>query len=109
MAAKEEAEEKLKQLQMLEQNLQQILMQKQAFQGQLIEVDSALAEIEKAKTSYKIIGNVMVEAKKDDLTKELKEKKESAELRITSLDKQEEKLREQAQKIQKEVLEKLKK
>jgi prefoldin beta subunit len=109
MAAKEEAEQKLKQLQMLEQNLQQILMQKQAFQGQLVEVDSALSEIDKANTTYKIIGNIMIESKKDDLKKDLQDRKESAELRITSLDKQEEKIREQAQKLQQEVLEKLKK
>lgn len=107
--SKEETEQKIKQLQIMEQNLQQILMQKQAFQGQLIEVDSALSEIDKASASYKIIGNIMLESKKDDLKKDLQQRKESAELRMASLEKQEEKIREQAQKLQKEVLEKLKK
>ena len=42
-------ENKIAQLQMIEQNIQNVLMQKQTFQSQLIEVENALEEIEKSK------------------------------------------------------------
>ena len=104
--AAQEAQESIKQLQMIEQGLQSILMQKQAFQAQLIEVESALSELDKAKTAYKIVGNIMVAAEKESLKTDLSSKKEMVEVRIKTLEKQEEKMREQAAKIQSEVLEK---
>lgn len=100
----EPSQEKVNQLQMIEQNLRSSLLQRQNFQSQLVEVESALAEIGKTKSAYKIVGNIMVASSKEDLQKELKEKKEVLYLRIKSLEKQEEKLREQASKIQSDVL-----
>lgn len=104
-----EIEERIRQLQLLEQNLQAFLMQKQTFQQQLIEIDSALEELKDAKQAYKIIGSVMVESKKEGLVNELTEKKEKTELRIKTMEKQEEKTRERAKELQKEVLGKIKK
>ena len=98
------AEEKLQKLQMLEQNLQQTNMQKQQFQSQLLEIDSALNELEKTDTAYKIVGNIMVGAKKDDLKKSLSEKKEMMELRVKTVEKQEDKLKEQSQGLRDEVM-----
>lgn len=109
MAAEEkETEEKLNQLQMIEQNMQSFLLQKQNIQVQIMEVESALAEMEKTDLVYKIIGNVMVAAKKDDLKKELQSKREVLNLRMSSVEKQEEKLREKASKMQSEVLKSMK-
>jgi prefoldin beta subunit len=102
-----ESEEKIMQLQLLEQNIQNFLMQKQQFQVQLSEVDSALENLKGATKSYKIIANIMVDAKKEELESELKQKKEVLELRIKNLEKQEEKIREKSQKLQKEVLGKM--
>ena len=99
--------EKLQQLQILEQNLQSFLMQKQQFQQQLIETESALSEIKDAEQSYKILGNVMVSANKDELTKELTSKKEETELRIKTLEKQEERLKEKAESLRKEAMEEI--
>lgn len=103
-----ETEQKIAQLQLMEQNLQSFLMQRQQFQSQLIEVESALKEIENSKESYKIIGNIMVNASKEDLKKELEEKKKILELRIKSVEKQEKGIKEKATKTQAEVLEKIK-
>jgi prefoldin beta subunit len=100
----EEMQEKIKQLQMLEQALQQLLMQKQQFQLQLMEVDSAIKELEGKEEAYKIVGSIMISSKKEDLDKELKEKKETLELRISSIDKQETETREKASTMQKEVI-----
>ncbi|MBW3000023.1 prefoldin subunit beta [Candidatus Woesearchaeota archaeon] len=102
-------EDKLGQLQLLEQNLQGFLMQKQNFQAQLLEVDSALSELETTDTAFKIVGNIMVASKKEELKKDLEKKKEMLELRIKSIEKQEETLREKAKKTQEEVLQEMKK
>lgn len=104
-----DAEQKISQLQLLEQNLQNLLLQRQQFQAQLTELDSALKELKEATQSYKIIGNIMVDSSKEDLEKDLTKKKEMIELRIKSLEKQEESIKEKQEKIQKEVLSKIKK
>ena len=109
MSENKEAQEKIQQLQLIEQNLQNFLVQKQSFQSQMLEVDSALNEIEKTDEAYKIVGNIMVASKKDELKKDLEAKKESTELRIKTIETQEEKLREKAEAMQKEVLESMKK
>lgn len=104
MAIPKEAEEKLQQLQLFEQNLQNFMMQKQALQMQLVEAESALEELKDASTAYRIIGNIMVKAEKEELTIELASKKETTELRIKAIEKQEAMLRERATKLQQEVL-----
>tara|TARA_Y100000310_G_C20558874_1_gene751998 strand:+ start:167 stop:499 length:333 start_codon:yes stop_codon:yes gene_type:complete len=103
-----ETEEKIGQLQLLEQNLQAFLVQKQQFQTQEIEVDSALSEIKDKKDAYKIIGNLMIKVNTTQLTDELSQKKESLSIRIKNLEKQEEKVREKLKTIQTEVLKKIK-
>ena len=62
-----ETEKKISQLQMMEQSMQGFLMQKQQFQGQLVEIESALKELEKSKEAYKIVGNIMVSSDKKEL------------------------------------------
>lgn len=103
-----ETEEKIQRMQLLEQNIQNLLMQKHQFQSQLVEVKSALEELESSETAYKIIGNIMVASKKEDLKKDLESKKEMVELRITTIEKQEEELKEKTKKLQSEVLEEMK-
>ncbi|MBC8495402.1 prefoldin subunit beta [archaeon] len=102
-------EEKIAELQAIEQNLQRFLTQKQQFQSQIIELESALKEIPDAKETHKIIGNIMVAVDKNKLENDLKEKKEMFELRLKSIEKQETSMREKADSIQKEVMEKMKK
>ncbi len=104
-----EAEAKLGQLQMLEQNLQSFLLQKRNFQTQLIEIESALSEIENTSSAYKIVGNIMVAADKETLKKDLGQKKEMLDLKIKTLEKQEGKLKEQVTSIQQDVMKNLKK
>lgn len=102
-------EEKIQELQMIEQNLQGFLAQKQAFQAQLMEAETALKELKNTEKAYKIVGNIMILADKKELEEELNSKKEIAELRIKTLERQEAKLRESASELQKEVLEEMNK
>ncbi len=109
MQISKETEEKIGQLQLMEQNLQNILIQKQAFQTQLFEVENALKELEKTKEeTYKIVGPIMVATNKKELKDDLQSKKEVIELRIKNLEKQEKKIKEEATQIQGEVMKKLK-
>ena len=101
-------EEKIQQLQLIEQGMQNFLVQKQQFQAQLVEIESALKELEGSKETFKIVGNIMVNANKEELSKDLKSKKEMLELRIRTLEKQEKQMKEKATAMQSEVMEKLK-
>ena len=105
----QEAEKKIVELQTLEQNLQLFALQKQKFQTSLNEIENALEDLKTAKgETFKIIGNVMVAVNRDQLVKELNEKKSVLELRIKNIENQEEKFKEKAEKLQSEVMEKLK-
>jgi len=102
-------DKKIQELQLLEQNLSQLLMQKQTFQSRLLENENALKEINETKgQSYKIIGNIMVAMEKEEIKKDLNSEKDILELRIKAIEKQENKLKERAQELQKEILKELK-
>ncbi|MGV8151655.1 MAG: prefoldin subunit beta [Candidatus Nanoarchaeia archaeon] len=104
-----ETQEKIKELQFYEQNLQNILMQKQAFQFELTETENALNEVSSSKDDiFKIVGSIMIKAEKSSVEKELKEKKELLALRMKSIEKQEKSLSENAEKLKQEVMKKLK-
>ena len=104
MTVSKEAQEGIQRLQMLEQNMQALNMQKQQFQAQLFEIEGALKEIDTAPTAYKIIAGVMIGVKKADLQKELKDKKDLLDLRVQTLEKQEKQLKEKAKSLQQDVM-----
>ena len=104
-----ESEQDIRELQLIEQNLSNLLMQKQNFQARLIENENALKEIDKTtKETYKILGTIIVAVDKGELQKEINEEKEIIKLRIKNIEKQENKLKEHAEELQKEVLKNLK-
>ena len=106
----EEQNQKIQQMQFLEQNLQSILMQKQAFQMDLSETVSALKEVDKSKDDvYKVIGQLMIKVSKDKIKEELKNKEKLLETRLDNLTKQEESLTEQANKLREEIISSIKK
>jgi prefoldin beta subunit len=97
-------ENEIRQLQIYEQNIQGFLAQKQQYQQQLLEVNSAITELEKTLESYKIVGNIMIKSNSKNLINELTEKKEMLNLRIKSLEKQENQIKEKSKKIKDKVL-----
>lgn len=102
-------EKKIQELQLMEHNLSNLSMQKQSFMSRLMENENALNEInETKKQAYKIIGSIMVAAEKEELEKELDSEKEILNLRIKSIEKQENKLKERTQELQKEIMKELK-
>ena len=98
-------EKNIRELQMLEQNLQNILLQKQAFQIELRETQAALKELEKSgEEVFKIIGQLMIKTDKKDMKEELLSKEKMMDLRIKSFEKQEHALSEKLEELQREIL-----
>lgn len=104
MEIPEEISKQIQDLQVYEQNLQALLMQKQAIQIELNEVSNALGELSKSSEEvYKIVGGIMVKSDKKTLVKELEEKKKLSEIRLQSLEKQEKSLEEKATGLREEI------
>ncbi len=102
---KMEANKKIQEMQFLEQNLQNLLLQKQAFQMELSETASALKEIENAgEEVFKIIGQLMVKTDKSKIKQELVEKEKILGLRKKSIEKQEEYLIKQLEEIRNKIV-----
>ncbi len=99
-------QERLLRLQQLQQTLQSILTQKQQLELELIEIDQALSELEKASDDaviYKSVGSLLVRSEKSKVTSDLKERKELTNMRITVLGRQEERLRSQIKELQEKL------
>ncbi len=100
-------EQKIQEIQMLEQNLQNLLFQKQAFQMESSETESALTAIESSgEEVFKIIGQLMVKTEKSKIKEELENKKKILELRIKTLENQETSLSKKLEELREEVMKK---
>lgn len=99
-------QEKIGELQLLEQNLQHLLHEKMQINERVNQIDASLKEIEKSKDDnvYKVIGNVMFSTDKKSLIAELKDESKDLTLRKESFEKEEKSLKEQLSKLQKEIL-----
>jgi len=100
---------KIAQLQLLQQNLQNIISQKQQMDSQLVELDSALAELKTTPQAYRIVGKLMIAVSKESLFSELQREKEVVEIRVKKFSQQQEKLKSQIDETQREVVSELKK
>jgi prefoldin beta subunit len=98
--------EQVSRLQQLQQNLQAIMMQKQQLEVETVETDRALEELKKAgpdDTVYKNAGSVLIKAKKEDMIKELEEKKELSNTRVMVLGKQEARVKENLKEVENKI------
>jgi len=107
---KEDQQNKIMQLQMMEQNMQNVLSQKQGFQAQAAEIENALTELKETKEQvFKVIGTTMISTDKNKLEKELSSKKEILDLKIKNFEKQEKQIKEKFEELQSEVVKNIKK
>lgn len=105
-----ELQARLVQLQQLQEQLKLVLAQKQNVEAELKEVDHVLTELSKMSDDvelYKSIGHILVKTSKENLMKELTERKEILELRIKTLEKQEAYLQKQYDELRKKVTQEL--
>ncbi|MEA3414020.1 MAG: prefoldin subunit [Nanoarchaeota archaeon] len=98
-------QEKIQQMQFLEQNLQSVIMQKQAFQMEISEAVAALKEVENSKEDvFKIVGQLMIKTSTEKVVEDLKKKEKILQTRLEALEKQEETLAEQSEKLRNELI-----
>lgn len=97
-------QDKINSIQLVQQNLENLAMQRQQYQLQQAEADAALEQLHDNDKAYKIVGNIMVAADSVMLRQELEEKKKILEIRVSTLEKQESKFKEKAEALQKEIL-----
>ncbi|MCS4541345.1 MAG: prefoldin subunit beta [Euryarchaeota archaeon] len=96
----------LAQFQQLQQQAQAIINQKFQLQLQLKETERALEELGKLTTEsevYKSVGVLLIKSDKPVLEKELNEKKETLDLRIKTIEKQEERIRKRLEELQQQL------
>jgi prefoldin beta subunit len=103
-------QEKIQEMQMTEQTLQNLLMQKQSFQMEFSEAESALNAIESSGDEvFKIIGQLMIKSEKEKVKEELESKKKMLELRLKTMESQESALTEQLERLREEIMKTAKK
>ena len=98
-------DDKIQQIQFMENNIQNLFMQKQAFQMELSESQSAIKEIENSgEEIFKIIGQLMIKTDKQKTKEELSNKERILKLRIKTIEKQEDSLTEKMENLRKEII-----
>jgi prefoldin beta subunit len=99
-------QEKVTRLQQLQNTMQQLVIQKQRVDLEINETKRAIKILEdildEAKV-YRSSGAILVEKKKEDVEKELIERKEFLEMRSKVLEKQESKTRERLTNLQESI------
>jgi prefoldin beta subunit len=98
--------EQLARFDQTQQNLQAVMAQRQQVELELTETVKALEELQKAADSeavYKFAGNLLVKVKKEDVLKELNEKKELANTRKMVLAKQEARFKDSLKDLQTKI------
>ena len=101
-----EAQEKIEELQDLQETAQQVAQQKQQAETQLQESKTAvetLDGIEGDTQMYREVGELLIETDYDDAYDDLEEKIDSLEVRVQTLEKQENRVQEQFEELQQEL------
>lgn len=95
----------INQFQMLNQQLQAILIQKEDNKLEILETEKALDELNKGdiKEVYKLSGQIMIKKDVDVIKKELEEKLSDLELRLSAFDKTEQKINEKLKEIEPKI------
>lgn len=91
MAEEQATQQDLMDFERSRQQLFSISSQKQQLEFQSTTLGKAIEELEKTKEkkAYKAVGNILILTDVSDLSKQLKEQKETTDLRVKSLQKQE--------------------
>lgn len=95
--------EQLARFDQLQQNLQAILVQKQQVELEMTDTERTINELKKVgpeETVYKYAGSVLIKVRRDDMLKELEERREIGNTRSLVLAKQEARARESAKELQ---------
>jgi len=104
----QDTQAKIQELQGMEQNLQHLVMQKQAFQMELTETENAFKEVSSSTNDiFKLVGNIMIKADKAATEEDLTKKKELLALRLKSIEGEEKDLTDKAETLKADVMAKI--
>jgi prefoldin beta subunit len=95
--------EQLTRLDSLQQNLQSVSMQKQQIEAEFAEAEKTLEELVKVTEGeqvYKYVGSLLVKVSKEEVTKELEEKRDISNTRNLVLNKQQARLKDNIKELQ---------
>jgi prefoldin beta subunit len=98
------------QLQQLKTQLEALGRQKMQVEALLRDAENALEELEKVDENsliYKNVGELMIKASKETVKEDLAEKKETYDLRLKTLERQEERAQKRYQQLQEQLREAL--
>ncbi len=101
-----QVQHQLAQLQQVQQQAQALASQKAQVTSSVNEIEMALGELEKLDSDaviYKNVGQLLIKGERDSIEVELKEKKETMELRAKTLERQEERIRKRFQQLQEQL------
>ena len=104
----QETQQKIQELQGMEQNLHGLTMQKQAFQMELTETENALKEVSSSTDDvFKLVGNIMIKTDKAATEADLTKKKDLLALRLKSIEGEEKDLTDKAEALKADVMAKI--
>ena len=106
-----QARHQLEQFQQAQQQAQALAAQRAQLQSFITEIEEALEELSKVGEEtpvYKAVGRLLIKRGKGEMEKELREEKETLELRVKVLSRQEERVVERIQEIRQKLQEMLK-
>lgn len=101
----------LEQFQQAQQQAQALATQRAQLQGLITEIEKALEELSKVTDDtpvYKATGRLLIKRSRQEIQKELQEEKETLELRVRVLSRQEERVVERLQEMREKLQEMLK-
>ena len=100
-----QAQHMIVQLQQYQQQMQSLIAQRQQLELQIAELSSAIDALKdvKGEEVFKIVGPIMVKSGKSDVEKDLKELKENTEIRIKTIQKQEERVKEKMKELTEKI------
>ena len=103
----EDTQKLLEQAQVYQQQIQGLIAQKETMKMQLLEMKKALEELEKSKETevFKLSGPVLIKEKKAEVEKDLKEKVEGLDVRVKTLQKSEDRIKEKIEELRKKLTE----
>lgn len=101
-----QVQNQLAQLQQVQQQAQALMQQKGQVELLLKETEKALEELQKTEDDavvYRAAGELLIKAKKDEVAKDLEEKKDSLDIRLKTLARQEERIQAKFTQLQDQI------
>jgi len=89
-----QVEQLLMQFQIQNQQLENVIIQKQNYLAQKQDIEDAIKELENDCEVYKIVGPILIKSETEKLKEELEERKDDTSMKIKTMEKNEKKLRE---------------